>query len=46
MRAAAPPAPAAPKRPSKWIWSAIPIGAVVGTALGLGLFYGLRSREP
>jgi hypothetical protein len=37
-----------PKRESnlklKLVWLAIPIGAVVGAGLGLGLYYGLRSR--
>ena len=28
----------------KLVWLAIPIGAVVGAGLGLGLYYGLRSR--
>jgi hypothetical protein len=30
--------------PSKLVWLAVPIGAVVGVALGVGLYFGLRSR--
>jgi len=31
--------------PSPWVWSAIPIGVVLGAGIGLGLFYGLRSAD-
>lgn len=31
-------------RASKLVWLAVPLGIVAGAAVGLGLFYGLRSR--
>ena len=38
--------PSHPRRPpSKLLWLAIPAGAVLGTALGLGLYFGLRARD-